>query len=47
MIVEYEFLKVRYTESGKREITISIQAGRGIQALGFLGELPLLFTIQK
>lgn len=47
VIVEYQILKVRCSEAGKREITISIQAGQGTQDLGFRGELPLLFTIQK
>lgn len=43
--VEYRLLRVTCTATGKRELTISFDAGQGTQDLGFRGEVPVLFAV--
>ena len=44
--VEYFLALISSGEAGKREATISFDAGQGNQDLGFRGEVPILFDIQ-
>lgn len=46
-LVEYRILKVQCKEAGKRELTISFEAGQGTQDLGFRGEVPVLFDVKE
>jgi hypothetical protein len=45
-LVEYRLLRVTCSASGKRELTISFDAGQGTQDLGFRGEVPVLFVVK-
>jgi hypothetical protein len=44
-LVEYRVLRVTCSAAGKRELTISFDAGQGTQDLGFRGEVPVLFAV--
>jgi hypothetical protein len=44
-LVEYRLLRVTCSAAGKRELTISFDAGQGTQDLGFRGEVPVLFAV--
>jgi hypothetical protein len=45
--VEYAVLVVTCKEAGRREVTLGFDAGQGTQDLGFRGEVPVLFTVQR
>jgi hypothetical protein len=44
--VEYRLLRVTCSAGGKRELTVSFDAGQGTQDLGFRGEVPVLFAVK-
>ena len=44
--VEYAIALIHASESGRREATITVDAGQGTQDLGFRAEAPILFTIR-
>ena len=44
--LEYAIALIYSSESGRREVTISFDAGQGTQDLGFRGEAPVLFTVK-
>ena len=44
--VEYAVALVYSSESGRREATITFNAGQGTEDLGFRAEVPVLFTIK-
>jgi hypothetical protein len=44
--VEYRVMKLVACQSGKREATLSFDAGQGTQDLGFRSEVPVLFTVR-
>ncbi|QEL14206.1 CehA/McbA family metallohydrolase [Limnoglobus roseus] len=44
--VEYAVALVYSSEAGKREITVSFDAGQGSQDLGFRAEVPVVFDIK-
>ena len=44
--VEYRVMKLTARQSGKREATLSFDAGQGTQDLGFRSEVPILFTVR-
>jgi hypothetical protein len=44
--VEYRRLRITCDRPGKRELTISFEAGQGTQDIGFRGEVPVLFTVK-
>lgn len=43
--LEYSLIQVYCRDAGKREVTLSFDAGQGTQDLGFRSDLPVLFTI--
>jgi len=45
--LEYRLLRLRTSQSGKREATFQFDVGQGTQDLGFRAEVPILFAIQK
>lgn len=45
--VEYLVLRMRSREAGKREATLTFDAGQGTQDLGFRAEVPILFTVGR
>lgn len=45
--VEYALALIYCSESGRREATIGFDVGAGTQDIGFRGELPVLFDIEK
>lgn len=45
--IEYAIALIFSSEAGKREATIGFDMGEGTQDLGFRGELPVLFDIQR
>lgn len=45
--IEYRIIKIVCKEIGKRELTISFNAGQGTQDLGFRGEVPILFDVKR
>ncbi len=44
--VEYAVALIYSSEAGKREITVSFDAGQGSQDLGFRAEVPIVFDIK-
>jgi hypothetical protein len=44
--LEYVLLRLRATESGKREATLRFDVGQGTQDLGFRAEVPILFVVK-
>jgi hypothetical protein len=44
--VEYALALVYSSETGKREATLTFDAGQGTQDLGFRGEVPVLFDVR-
>lgn len=45
--VEYVVALIYCHESGKREATLAFDVGAGTQDIGFRGEVPVLFSVQK
>jgi len=45
--VEYVVLRLKPHQSGKREATLKFDVGQGTQDLGFRGEAPILFSINR
>lgn len=45
--VEYALALIYCSESGRREATIGFDVGAGTQDIGFRGELPVLFDVEK
>lgn len=46
LAVEYAVALIYATESGRREATLTMDAGQGTQDLGFRAELPVLFAVK-
>ena len=46
LILEYRIVAIYSRDSGKREATLTFDAGQGTQDLGFRSELATLFTIR-
>jgi hypothetical protein len=46
LAVEYAVALLYSSEAGRREATITIDAGQGTQDLGFRAEAPILFTVR-
>ena len=44
--VEYRLIEVIGRKAGRRELTITVEAGQGTQDLGFRSEAPILFMVE-
>ena len=44
--VEYAVALIYSSEAGRREATLTVDAGQGTQDLGFRAEVPILFTVK-
>lgn len=44
---EYRILSVTASAAGKRELSVTVEAGQGTQELGFRGEAPILFSVRE
>jgi hypothetical protein len=45
--LEYRVLRLTARQAGKREATLTFDAGQGTQDLGFRAEVPILFAVGK
>jgi hypothetical protein len=45
--VEYRIMAVTASATGKHELSVTIEAGKGTQELGFRGEAPVLFDVRR
>jgi hypothetical protein len=43
--VEYRLIRITARKTGKRELTLGLEAGQGTQDIGFRGETAVMFTI--
>jgi hypothetical protein len=46
LALEYRIVQLYSRESGRREATLTFDAGQGTQDLGYRNEIPILFTVQ-